>query len=370
MSTAETASSKNSVRQPQQPQPAASSTSPPAQKPKSKKTRFLPWLALACLIVVGGAAAGYVAWKQYQASALPAGIVSINGRVEATQVDISTKIPGRVMQIIPHEGDMVSPGEIVARIDTSETAAQLHQAQASAELARQTLTTRLAEVASDQAQLDFANQQMARAAALVDKGFATHETYDQRVQQVKSADAALKAAQSQVEEARASIKTADAKVEELQAVVTDSTIVSPVQARVQYRLVEPGAVLPAGGKIATVIDLADVYTTVFLPGPQAGRLKVTNDPDAARVVVDAYPEFVFPASVSFVAPESQFTPKTVEVQSEREQLMFRIKLQKPSGVLKGMEEQIKSGLRAMAYVRLDPAVEWPARLAVKMPPNQ
>ena len=370
MSTAETASSKNSVRQPQQPQPAASSTSPPAQKPKSKKTRFLPWLALACLIVVGGAAAGYVAWKQYQASALPAGIVSINGRVEATQVDISTKIPGRVMQIIPHEGDMVSPGEIVARIDTSETAAQLHQAQASAELARQTLTTRLAEVASDQAQLDFANQQMARAAALVDKGFATHETYDQRVQQVKSADAALKAAQSQVEEARASIKTADAKVEELQAVVTDSTIVSPVQARVQYRLVEPGAVLPAGGKIATVIDLADVYTTVFLPGPQAGRLKVGTDPDAARVVVDAYPEFVFPASVSFVAPESQFTPKTVEVQSEREQLMFRIKLQKPPGVLKGMEEQIKSGLRAMAYVRLDPAVEWPARLAVKMPPNQ
>ena len=369
MSTAETASSKNSVRQPQQPQPAASSTSPPAQKPKSKKTRFLPWLALACLIVVGGAAAGYVAWKQYQASALPAGIVSINGRVEATQVDISTKIAGRVMQIIPHEGDMVSPGEIVARIDTSETAAQLHQAQASAELARQTLTTRLAEVASDQAQLDFANQQMARAAALVDKGFATHETYDQRVQQVKSADAALKAAQSQVEEARASIKTADAKVEELQAVVTDSTIVSPVQGRVQYRLVEPGAVLPAGGKIATVIDLADVYTTVFLPGPQAGRLKVGTDPDAARVVVDAYPEFVFPASVSFVAPESQFTPKTVEVKSEREQLMFRVKLQKPPGVLKGMEEQIKSGLRAMAYVRLDPAVEWPARLAVKMPPN-
>src|SRR3974377_2121561 len=171
MSTAETASSKNSVRQPLQPQPAASSTSPPAQTTKSKKTRFLPWLALACLIVVGGAAAGYVAWKQYQASALPAGIVSINGRVEATQVDISTKIPGRVMQIIPHEGDMVSPGEIVARIDTSESAAQLHQAQASAELARQTLTTRMAEVASDQAQLDFANQQMARAAALVDKGF-------------------------------------------------------------------------------------------------------------------------------------------------------------------------------------------------------
>jgi HlyD family secretion protein len=265
---------------------------------------------------------------------------------------------------------MVLPGEVVAHIDTSETAAQLHQAQASAELARQTLTTRMAQVASDQAQLDFANQEMQRTATLVDKGWSTREQYDQRVQQVKTADASLKAAQSQVDEARAAIKTADAKVEELQAVVTDSTIVSPVQGRVQYRLVEPGAVLPAGGKIATVIDLSDVYTTVFLPGPQAGRLKVGNDPDAARLVMDAYPEFVFPGSVSFVAPESQFTPKTVEVQSEREQLMFRVKLQKPPGVLKGMEEQIKSGLRAMAYVRLDPAVEWPARLAVKLPPNK
>jgi len=333
-----------------------------------KVPRYVVVLAVA-VVVIGGAAAAYVAWKQYKASALPAGIVSVNGRVEATQVDISTKIPGRVIEIIPHEGDIVSPGEVVARIDTSETGAQLHQAQASAELARQTLTTRQAGVGSDQAQLDLANQEMQRTAALVDKGWATHEQYDQRVAQVKSADAGLKAAQSQVDEARAAIKTADAKVEELQAVIDDSTIKSPVQGRVQYRLVEPGAVLPPGGKIATVIDLSDVYTTVFLPGPQAGRLKVGNDPDAARLVMDAYPEYIFPASVSFVAPESQFTPKTVEVQSEREQLMFRIKLQKPPGVLRGMEEQIKSGLRAVAYVRLDPAAEWPARLAVKLPPN-
>jgi HlyD family secretion protein len=152
----------------------------------------------------------------------------------------------------------------------------------------------------------------------------------------------LKAAQSQVNEARAFVKTADAKVEELQAVIDDSTIKSPVRGRVQYRLVEPGAVLPPGGKIATVIDLSDVYTTVFLPAPIAGRLKIGDD---ARVVVDAAPEYVFPATVSFVAPESQFTPKTVEVQSEREQLVFRVKLQAPLQLLKGIEDQVKAGLR-------------------------
>src|SRR5271157_1242150 len=106
-----------------------------------KIPRYVVILA-AAIVVVGGGAAGYVAWEQYEASALPAGIVSINGRVEATQVDISTKIPGRVIEIVPHEGDMVSPGQVVARIDTSETGAQLHQAQATAALARQTLVTK------------------------------------------------------------------------------------------------------------------------------------------------------------------------------------------------------------------------------------
>ena len=329
-----------------------------------KLNRNLVILA-ALVIILGGGAAGYFFWRQYEASLLPAGIVSVNGRVEATQVDISTKIPGRVVEIIPHEGDMVSPGEVVARIDTSETGAQLDQAKAAAELARQTLITRQADVASDEAQEEFANEQMRRTATLIEKGWSTHETYDQRQQQLKSARAALNAAKSQVDEARASVKTADAKVAELQAVVDDSTIRSPVRGRVQYRLVEPGAVLPPGGKIATVIDLADVYTTVFLPGPQAGRLKIGDD---ARVVVDAYPEYVFPATVSFVAPESQFTPKTVEVQSEREQLYFRVKLQAPLQLLKGIEDQVKAGLRGVGYVRIDPAAEWPPRLTVKLPP--
>jgi len=323
-------------------------------------------IAAAAVAVVGGGVGGYFFWRQYEASLLPPGIVSVNGRVEATQVDISTKIPGRVVEIVPHEGDLVSPGEVVARIDTSETGAQLHQAQASAELARQTLVTRQAEVASDEAQEEFANEELRRTTTLINKGWSTHEVLDQRNQQLKSADAALKAAQSQVDEARAAVKTADARVEELQALVDDSTIRSPVRGRVQYRLVEPGAVLPPGGKIATVIDLSDVYTTVFLPGPQAGRLKIGGD---ARVVVDAYPDYVFPATVSFVAPESQFTPKTVEVQSEREQLYFRVKLQAPLQLLKGIEDQVKAGLRGVGYVKIDPAAEWPLGLAVKLPPN-
>ena len=133
------------------------------------------------MVVIGGGVAGYFAWRQYEASQLPAGIVSVNGRVEATQVDISTKIPGRVIEIVPHEGDIVSPGEVVARIDTSETAAQLHQAQASAELARQTLVTRAGRASpATRPSWSSPTRSCDAPSTLVNKGWSTHELLDQR----------------------------------------------------------------------------------------------------------------------------------------------------------------------------------------------
>ena len=321
---------------------------------------------ISAIVVVGLIAAGgaYMLWTQHEAAALPKGIVSMNGRVEATQVDIATKIAGRVIEIVPHEGDMVSAGSVVARVDKAEIEAQFLQGQAEAARARQTLATAEALVQSNKADLIFAQQEYQRSAKLVEDGWTPREKLDQRKQQQDSAEAHLKAATKRVDEAEAAVKAADANVERLRSVLNDTTITSPVRGRVQYRLIEPGAVLSAGGRIATVLDLSDVYTTIYLPASVAGRLKVG---DEARVVVDAAPEYVFPAKVSFVAPESQFTPKSVETQSEREQLYFRVKLQAPLDLLKGIEEQVKAGLRGMGYVRADPAAVWPPWLAVKVP---
>jgi HlyD family secretion protein len=341
-----------------------------AQKPRSVKEAVRGFAknraaVISAIVVVGLAAAGggYFLWKQHEAAALPKGIVAINGRLEATQVDIATKIAGRVIEIVPHEGDMVSAGSVVARLDKAELDAQLQQGQAEAQKARETLARVEADVQARKAELTLAQQQLQRAEALVKKGWTTREKYDQRKQELDSATAALTSASKQIDEAQASVKAADANVERLQALLADTTIASPVRGRVQYRLIEPGAVLAAGGRIVTVLDLSDVYTTIFLPASVAGQLTIG---DEARVVFDAAPQYVFPAIVSFVAPESQFTPKTVETQSEREQLYFRVKLKAPLPLLV-TEEQVKAGLRGMGYVRIDPAAAWPARLAVNAP---
>lgn len=326
------------------------------------------YVALSAVVAVGLVAGGgaYLIWKQREVNALPKGIVGINGRLEATQVDIATKIPGRVIKLIPQEGAMVSPGQVVAILDKSELEAQLHQGQAMALVARRTLAKAEADVENRKAELKFAGQEFERAAALVEKGWTPREKYDQRQQALDSGKSALTAAHEGVNQAEAAVKAADANVARLQSLFNDTTIVSPVRGRVQYRLVEPGAVLPAGGRIATVINLSDVYMTIFLPASVAGRLKMG---DEARAVIDAPLGYVFPAHVSFVSPESQFTPKTVETEWEREQLYFRVKLQAPLDLLKGIEEEVKVGLRGMGYVRVDPAAEWPARLAPKLVTN-
>ena len=93
--------------------------------------------------------------------------------------------------------------------------------------------------------------------------------------------------------------------------------------RIQYRIANIGEVLPAGGKVFTMLDISYVYMDIYLPALEAGKIKVGTD---ARIVLDAYPNSPIPAKVSFLASQAQFTPKTVETQSERDKLMFRIRV--------------------------------------------
>lgn len=325
-----------------------------------KRTALAATLAAAIAMLAAG---GY-AWRQHTLSSLPDGIVQTNRRVEATQVEIATRLAGRVIEIVPREGDMVDAGSMVARLDAAEFEAQLRQAQAETARARQSLVATQAVVESRRGELTFADQELKRATALADRGVTTRERVDQRQQQLTSAEAALKSALALVDEAHAAIRSAEAQADRLATLLNDTTIKSPVRGRVQYRLVEPGAVLPAGGRIVTLLDLSDVSMTIFLPAREAGRVRIG---DEARVVLDAAPEYVFPARISFVATEAQFTPKTVETTSEREKLMFRVKLQAPPDLLKSLEDQVKSGLRGVGYVRIARETAWPARLTVKLP---
>ena len=182
--------------------------------------------------------------------------------------------------------------------------------------------------------------------------------------QAAAAAAGITTARSQIGGAESAVEAAQANIERIQADIDDSALKSPREGRVQYIVARPGEVVAGGGRVLNLMDLSDVYMTFFLPTAAAGRVAIGSE---VRLVLDAAPQYVIPAQVSFVADVAQFTPKTVETRVEREKLMFRIRAQIPKDLLKKHIQQVKTGLPGMAYVRLDPNTGWPARLEVKVP---
>ena len=142
---------------------------------------------------------------------------------------------------------------------------------------------------------------------------------------------------------------AEAQVAQIEATLEDMMLRTPVAGRVEYKLVQAGEVVAAGGRLVTMLDLTDVFMTIFLPTGEAGRVALGSE---ARIVLDAAPNYVFPATVSFVAAEAQFTPKTVETANEREKLMYRVKLAIDPKLLETYRDYVKAGLTGNAYVQV------------------
>jgi HlyD family secretion protein len=318
------------------------------------------WLrvALALAVLAAGAGGAYY-WWQWLHPQLPPGIASGNGRIEADEIDIDTKFAGRIAEILADEGDMVKAGQVVARMDTQDIAASLKKAQAQVQQAQRAIDEANANVAQQTSQVVLAQQEIDRAATLVAKGYETKEVLDQRKQQLDSANAALEAAQARVIESQHALEASTHDVELYTVNIADNTLVAPKDGRIQYRIANIGEVLPAGGKVFTMLDISYVYMDIYLPTAEAGKVKIGAD---ARIVLDAYPKLAIPAKMSFIANQAQFTPKTVETKSERDTLMFRIRVKIDPELLRARAESVRSGLPGVAYVLTDAAAKWPARL--------
>jgi HlyD family secretion protein len=299
---------------------------------------------------------------------VPEGIVVGNGRLEAVQVDVATKIGGRVDEVVAREGDLVKPGVLLARIDSAQLRAQLSRAEADVASARSIVAQAEAQIAQAEAQLKLADTELQRASALVERGHTSQETYDSRLSQRDVAKANLEASKAMLVSRERGVDAAIAAKHEIETQISDCELVSPVLGRVLYRLAEPGEVLPAGGKIMTLVNLGEVYMEIFLPAAAAHRLAIGSQ---ARIVIDGA-DFAVPATVTFISPKAQFTPKEVETATEREKLMFRVKVRVPTELVERHIDFVKTGIRGVAYVRpgIDPPA-WPAWLEKRfVPPAQ
>lgn len=343
------------------------------------------WVVM--LLVLVAAAAGLTAWLLFHGNGEADSLAQGNGRIEATEVNLATKMAGRLQEVLVEEGDFFDKGQVLARMDVRTLEAGLREAEAAlsqaehgktaAELAVEQQQTAIAAaqalVDQCQSQLELSTKELVRSQELMDQGAISRNDLDIAETTVRVNTAQLTEARAQLAAAQSALSTtqvavlnagdaiaqAQAQVETIRSEIDDATLTAPISGRVLYRLAEPGEVLAAGGPVLTLLDIGNVYMTIFLPTDQAGRVSMGAE---ARIVLDAWSAYSIPARVSFVSPQAQFTPRSVETESEREKLMFRVKVSIDPDLLRAHAEQVKTGLPGVAYIRLAPDAPWPEGL--------
>lgn len=325
--------------------------------------RALRWTVIAIAVVAVVVFAGF-RYRSYRQTALPQGIASGNGRMEGKLVDVAAKEPLRVDQVLVDEGALVKPSQVLVRLDTTTLEAQLAEANANVAAAQQAVALAEASILKQKSEIELAATELERSQKLVHDRAGSQRELDVRRTKLQTTRATLAESQAELATARERVEVARANAATIQTRIEDATLRSPVTGRVLYRLAEPGEVLAPGGKALTLVNLEDVYMEIFLPSDEAASLKIGTE---GRITVDWEPRRAVAGYVSFVSPEAQFTPKQVETRSEREKLMFRVKIQVPKEVAARYVERIKTGVRGVGYVKLNPSTEWPGWLQNVLP---
>lgn len=313
------------------------------------------WRGLAVfLIVVAVGGGGFLLWKYWRNDGETPGIVSGNGRVEGVEIHVATKFPGRVEAVYVKEGDDVVAGQPLAKFDARALRASLAQVKAQLNRATYHVTSATTEIQRRRDDRELAEIELKRSETLYARGFATRERLDRDYFRREVSLSLLNAARAALDATKTEIVELRARIEEIEADLSDTTLYAPTGGRVLYRLAEPGEVLAAGGKTLVMIDLDDLYMTIYLPEREAGRVRVK---DEALIRLDATPNAPVAADVSFLSAEAEFTPKEVETTEERQKLVFRVKLR----VRDNRERMVKPGMPGVGFVRVEPDAPWPPK---------
>ncbi|SCZ59336.1 HlyD family secretion protein [Thiohalomonas denitrificans] len=308
-------------------------------------------ISISIVLIVLLALLGFGAWTVlFKPSGLPPeGFARGNGRIEADLIDVSPRLAGRVAEIKVREGARVQPGDALAVMDTAELESRLMQAEAAVASAEAAVGMAAAQVAEAEAKLALARSEQARAETLSARDLLSPQDLDIRRTETQVAKAALAAARANLRAKQRGVDAEAAGRTEIAARIADSTLYAQGAGRVLYRLAQPGEIMGNGGKLLTLVSLEDVYMEFFLSATEAPRVRIG---DEARIVPDIMPDTAVPAVVSFVSPQAQFTPKQVETVTERESLMFRVRVSIPAELIATRMEQVKTGVRGVAWVRL------------------
>lgn len=321
------------------------------------------WLVIPVLLVAGGAAA----YAYYRLAPRPdPSVIRVSGNVEVTDVEVSFRIPGWVEARPVSEGELVTAGQLIARLENTELAQEVALREAevrayAAELAALEAGSRPQEIAVARSVVGHAQAELSRLAAehqrqrdLLERKVASQQVYER-------AKAEYEVAKSQLEEAQERLKLADegprqediirarARLEQMKqglaiakTRLSYATLVSPISGVVLSENVEAGEYVVPGIPVVTVGDLVNTWLRAYVNETDLGRIKLGQQ---VCVATDTYPGKVYAGHLSFIASAAEFTPKNVQTSEERVKLVYRVKIVIPNSKL-----ELKPGMPADADI--------------------
>ncbi|MEJ2502109.1 MAG: HlyD family efflux transporter periplasmic adaptor subunit [Gemmatimonadota bacterium] len=275
------------------------------------------------------------------------GGLEASGTVEVTDADLGFNLPGRIAEVRVREGDAVSRGEVLARLDVAELAARKEAAVARAEAERALLAelergSRSEDVAQARAAVraasersESARRDLERAEALHRGGAISREALDAARTAREVAEAGMEQAREQlralergpreerIAAQRAAVAGADASVRQAEAALEHAAVRAPFDGRVTLRHREPGETVQPGQPVLTLMDPGDRWVRIYIPEDRIGAVAVGQP---ARITSDTYPDRAYAGRVSYIAREAEFTPRNVQTKEERVKLVYAVRV--------------------------------------------
>lgn len=312
-------------------------------------------------------AAGIVWWWRYEETREVA--IRGSGIIEVTEVDVAFEVPGTIAERFVEEGTMVDRGEPIARLDDREYRLQVERWQAAraAAEARYALLTRgvraqeidqaLAVLEAAEADYQVRARDLQRIEELFRRGVVSQAELDRVRGALTAAQSSRDSARArlnmlkegfrteEIEQGRAQLREAEKALALAELNLARCQLFAPIAGRVLSKNREVGEVVAPGTPVVTMGDLSRPWLNVYVGERDLGKLRLGMP---AWVYVDAYPKQPFPARVSYIADQSEFTPKNIQTQEERVKLVYRIKLE-----LENKDGALKPGMPADAVIPLD-----------------
>jgi HlyD family secretion protein len=327
--------------------------------------RRLPILIIVAALVAAGVYF-YPRWKNDHA---PVTKLRFSGNIEAHESQLSFKVQGRIVQLPIEEGQWVEPGALVARLDTDDLRQRVNVDRANLGVRESSLALTLAgtrhqevqaaqqAMLQAQADLDQRKLDFARAQQLFAKDAISAQDRDVADTNLKRSQAAFQQAKERYDQAvegarKEEIAVAEANVKQareslgLSRITLDNaTLLAPTAGVITVRQAEIGEVVSPGTPVATLADLDHLWLRAYVPETDLGKIRWGQ---AATVKTDTYPGKTYKGRISFISPQAEFTPKSVQTFQERVTLVYRIKID-----VENPNHELKPGMPADAEIDLN-----------------